>query len=69
MAEGGEQSSEFLQFIAQESNNISADGNFSIQVRDTVVPRCDCETTGDQVCPRKRVRVEAAIDAGRVAPM
>ena len=32
MAEGGIDSDEFLKFASEESRNVSADGNFSIQV-------------------------------------
>ena len=32
MSEAGTQTSEYLQFMAEDSSNISADGNFSIQV-------------------------------------
>ena len=35
MAEGGIDSAEFLRFAAEESRNVAADGNFSIQASQT----------------------------------
>ena len=33
MAEGGVESEEYLTYLAEESGNVAADGNFSVQVR------------------------------------
>lgn len=32
MAEGGIESEEYLKYIAEDSGNVAADGNFSVQV-------------------------------------
>ena len=33
MAEGGMESEDYLKYIAEDSGNVAADGNFSVQVR------------------------------------
>ena len=32
MAEGGVESEDYLKYIAEDSGNVAADGNFSVQV-------------------------------------
>ena len=40
MAEGGLESKEYLTYIAEDSGNVAADGNFSVQVRMCVAQQC-----------------------------
>ena len=49
MAEGGMESEDYLRYIAEDSGNVAADGNFSVQVGSVPLHNKWFSTTAQQV--------------------